>query len=169
MAITIDSTPGSTTANCYTSLAAANAYLEAHSASAEWAALDGQEKSARLIAATRELDSQIWSGRRSEQFQALAWPRLYIYDFDGFQVTGIPNKLAAATCELAVWNLLESTRLATDFELDNMESVEIGPVKYKIRAGVSSGLPSSVLDILLSIGPSIVQDPGKGTVKVMVL
>lgn len=169
MTITINSTPGSSTANCYTSLAAADLYLEAHLEAAAWSALTQERKSAALVAATRELDTQIWSGRRSEQGQALAWPRLYIYDYDGFQVTGVPAKIAAATAELAIWNLLESTRLAGGFELDNMDSVEIGPVKYKIKAGVSSALPSLILDMILSIGPSVVQDPSGPGVRVMVL
>lgn len=168
MAIIINSTPGSASANCYMSLAEADAYLEAHLSAATWAALDTERKSAALISATRELDSQVWTGRRVTEPQALSWPRLYIYDHDSFQVTGVPAKIKAATAELAIWNLTEEERLAGNFELDNMESVTIGPLTYKMKAGVSGTLPSVVLDIINSIGPSLMADSSKPTVKIMV-
>lgn len=168
MAIIINSTPGSSTANCYMTLAEADEYLEAHLSASIWADLDDERRAAALISATRELDALIWTGRRVTKEQTLSWPRLYIYDHDSFQVTGVPAKIKAATAELAIWNLSEEDRLAGNFELDTMESVTIGPLTYKIKAGMKGGIPSHIIDIIKSIGPTIMNDSDSPGVKIMV-
>ena len=168
MAIVLNSTAGSASANSYMSLADADTYLEAHLEAETWSAIDDERKKAALIGATRELDSLIWVGRRSTEFQSLAWPRIYVYDHDAYQVTGVPAKIAAATAELAIWNLMEEDRIAGNFELDTMESVEIGPIKYKIKAGMNGGIPAHILDMINSIGPSMMNDTSSPGVKVMV-
>ena len=155
--ITIDAVAGSPTANSYVSLEEANSYLEAHLQASVWALLDDEKKKASIVGATRLIDTAQFLGRRLHQSQSLAWPRTYIYDFDGYQVSGVPQKLKAAVCEYAIWNLTEEDRLAGRFEIDNMESVEIGPIKYKIGKDADS-TPDIVEDLLEAIGPYILKD-----------
>lgn len=166
MTITITATPGSESANSYVTLAEANTYLEAHLDASIWAPIDDERKKAALVAATREIDTKQFAGRRDLQEQSLAWPRTGLYDYDSYLLTGVPAKLKYATCELAIWNLTEEDRLAGGFEIDNMESVEIGPIKYKIgpKATSSSG---TVDDLIKSMGPYIVV--GSDSISQMVL
>lgn len=166
MAITITATSGSASANSYTTLAEANTYLEAHLLASSWSSLDDERKKAALVSATRQLDTEQYAGRRQFQSQSLAWPRIGLYDHDGYVITGVPTKLKDAECELAIWNLTEDDRLAGKFEIDTIESVEIGPIKYKIKSDASS-FPDSVEDLLEAIGPSVVT--GDTPVSVMVL
>lgn len=171
MAITLISTAGAQDANSYLSVAEADAYLEAHTDSQAWLDLGDEDKKRQLISATRKLDLLIYAGRKSTQAQALQWPRIGIYDRDGYSVWGVPQRLKDATCELVAHWLTEEDNLAGDFELENLESVEIGPIKYTVRDGVYSDLPGNVKDRINSIGPSVIlggADSGP-TSKVMVL
>lgn len=167
MTITINATPADSTANSYVTLAEANTYMEAHLQASIWSALDDEKKKAALVAATRLLDTEQFAGRRSHQQQSLSWPRTYVYDYDAYPVEGVPQKLKAAQIEYAIWNLTEEDRLAGSFELETMESVEIGPIKYKIRNGAST-TPDFIEDLLEAIGPEVFKDSGKPTSKVMV-
>lgn len=167
MTITINATPADSTANSYVTLAEANTYMEAHLQASVWSALDDEKKKAALVAATRLIDNEQFAGRRAHQQQSLSWPRTYVYDYDAYPVEGVPQKLKSAQIEYAIWNLTEEDRLAGSFEVETMESVEIGPIKYKIRSGVSSS-PSTVQDMLNAIGPEVFKDSSKPTSKVMV-
>lgn len=164
--ITIDAVSGSPTANSYVTLEEANSYLEAHLQASTWALLDDEKKKAAIVSATRLIDTEQFLGRRLHQSQSLAWPRTYIYDFDGYAVSGIPSKLKSAVCEYAIWNLTEDDRLAGAFEIDNMESVEIGPIKYKIGPNAES-MPDLVEDLLEAIGPNVLAESGGNSVMVL--
>jgi len=166
MTIAINATPGDAAANSYVTLLEANTYLEAHLQASNWSALDDEKKKASLVSATREIDTMQFNGRRASQAQSLVWPRLGLYDYDSYQITGIPTRLKSAVFELAIWNLTEEDRLAGKFEIDTMESVEIGPIKYKIGAGASS-FPDSVEDLLEAIGPSVLLEDSNAYVMVL--
>ena len=157
MTITITATPGDASANCYVTLYEANSYLEAHLQASVWTAFDDEKKKAALVAATRQIDTMKFAGRRGTQAQSLAWPRIGLYDYDSYVVTGVPVKLKAAVNELAIWNLTEEDRLAGRFEIENMESVEIGPIKYKIGADAEA-FPDHIEDLLEAIGPNVLSE-----------
>jgi hypothetical protein len=167
MTIVIDAVEKSTTGNCYVTLDEADLYLEAHLKASVWAATDTEVKKAALIGATRTIESEQYAGRRATQQQALSWPRTYIYDFDGYVVLTVPSKLKAVICELAVYNLTEDERLAGRFEIDTMDSVEIGPIKYKLKADAEY-IPDFIEDMIEAIGPNVVAD-SNGGVTTMVL
>lgn len=165
MAITITATPFSATANSYVTLEEADAYLEAHLKAADWAAFTDEQKKAALVSACRFIENMQFTGRRQTQAQSLSWPRFYIYDFDAYVVTGIPSKLKAAQCELAIYNLTEDDRLAGRFELESMKSVEIGPVKYQVKDDAEY-IPDFIEDLLEAIGPNVLAD---GNISTMTL
>lgn len=170
MSITIISIPGPTS-NSYVSLAEADAYMETHIKAAEWAAFGNEVRKAAIVASTREMDMYQFRGRRTDQAQSLNWPRTGLTDFDGFPIVGVPTKLKAAITELAIWNLNEDDRLADNFTLEQMSSVEIGPLKYKLKDQSGTSLPSIVKRLIGSIGPNIADgiETGANSAKIMVL
>lgn len=169
MTITINATSGSSTANSYVTLAEADYYFETHLQFEYWDELDDEKKKAALVAATRQLDTNLFLGRRVEEQQALAWPRLYIYDYDAFQVTGVPVKVKNAQCEIAIWNLTEEDRIAGQFELENMDSVDIGPLKFSVNKENKPILPKKIMEIFQSIGPNVIKSSSALTSKIMVI
>lgn len=90
-------------ANSYISLEDATAYQRQFNRQ-DWLELSDDEKKASLIKATQYVDNQFtWKGRRKFQIQALGFPRVMLFDSDGFEVTGIPLKLKQAVCEAAYY------------------------------------------------------------------
>lgn len=166
MTISVITTPGGITSNSFVSLEEADTYLEAHLQATEWAVFNEEQKKAALISSTREINQLRFSGRKATTSQALSWPRTGIIDYDGFSVTGIPQALKDAVCELSIYRLTEDDRIAGDFELENLKSVEIGPIKYTVNANTSVSIPPIVRTILNSIGPALVSST---RAKVMVL
>lgn len=92
---------GKTDANSYATLGYADAYHKSFGRS-EWAELDEDTRRSRLVIATRYIDGTYpWKGTRKYRDQRLAFPRVEIYDHDGFAVEGIPESLVMAVCEAA--------------------------------------------------------------------
>ena len=170
MAITIIATEGAANANSYLTVAEAESYLEAHKDYDVWSALDDEAKKAALVSATRELDLLIYAGRKSTQSQSLQWPRIGIVDRDGYTVTGVPKLLKDAACEQVIYELTEDDNIASEFDLKNLDSVEVGPLKYKMKAGLKTQMPDEVSERLNAISPSlIVEGEGAPTAQVMYL
>lgn len=92
---------GKTDANSYATIGYADAYHKSFGRS-EWAELDEEVKKSRLVIATRYIDGTYpWKGTRKYRDQRLAFPRVEVYDHDGFAVEGIPESLVMAVCEAA--------------------------------------------------------------------
>lgn len=99
---TVEDGTGVVGANSYASLEDAEDYIGVKPNSAAWADSDDQE--AYLMWATRLLDQRVrWAGCKAAQANALAWPRLYVYDREGFVIapTELPKEVKAATIEIA--------------------------------------------------------------------
>jgi hypothetical protein len=115
MAITIDATVGGAAANSYVTLAEMVSYMEGrlNSTSFDSATTDNQNRA--LAEATRELSALSWAGVRTDDTQALAWPRDLVrnpddpnYDYIDSDV--IPERIKRATYELAFQFLKAGTR-----------------------------------------------------------
>lgn len=108
MAVTIVATAGSASANSFTTLAAAESYLEGRLPSpTTWDAATGDTKNRALVSATRWLTTLAWRGRVAASDQALAWPRQGVPDPDALAGTylatdTIPTRVVNATIELAL-------------------------------------------------------------------
>lgn len=136
MAITLEATAGSATANSYATLAEAESYFEAHANAAAWDALDGDEaKKACLITATNRLEQEQYLGSRSDEDQRLAWPREGIID-DGLEVDSetIPRFLREACLEEALAVAAQPARYDTN-GLAQFESLSAGPISLTTRTG----------------------------------
>lgn len=90
-------------ANSYISLEEATTYQQRFNRQ-DWLNLSEDEKKASLIKATQYVDNQFtWKGRRKYQTQELGFPRVMLFDLDGFEVKGIPARLKQAICEAAYY------------------------------------------------------------------
>lgn len=157
MAFVFDPQPSSLTANSYISLSDADDFFVARFDSENWDDLSDAEKQGILAHATRRIDAEYFGGQKTVRQQSLEWPRLFIYDKDGFPTPddSIPKEVEFATCELALYYINQEDRELTNSMLEDMEEVKIGPLGYKIKKGRKADqLPQIVDRYLRAIGPS---------------
>lgn len=121
MAITIVATPGSASANSFVLLAEWATYMEGRSNADAFDDADTDTQNRALAEATRELSAATWNGYRTDDTQALAWPRDWVVNPDDpnhnyYDSDVIPDRVKRATYELALAVLKAGT---TDiFSLD---------------------------------------------------
>ncbi len=128
---------GRADAESYISVAEANTYFLANGEPASWMQARDDRKETALRVATRSLNLLYygkWSGIKASAGQALAWPRMSVYDADGFVLltNTLPPMLKAATAALALRWLQDSTSVLGDVSVDSAaivsESVTVGPI-----------------------------------------
>ena len=123
MAVTIDATVGGANANSYITLAEADAFVEAMVLStdaAQWDSGNTDSRNRALTAAAQRLDRERFLGARTNDTQALQWPRegvrkpdTYVRSYtsgfpfrlteDYYTNTEIPDQVKRAQIELAVY------------------------------------------------------------------
>lgn len=145
-----DAGVGSATATSYVSVEAAADYFATRYNTAAWDALVQATKEKALMAATSRLEMEAWVGRKASTDQALAWPRLGIYDRDQRYVSTsvIPLEVKRATCELALHLLNNATTdLMAPDALQQFDAVSVGPLDVTPNpdAVPSWMLPAAVL------------------------
>jgi len=105
----------------------------------DWADYDDSEKESAIIAATMFIDNSNAGdikGTRAFQAQSTAFPRINLYDLDGYQVLGLPGLLKAATAEYSFRAVVES--LAPDPVYDDSglpiksKKEKIGPLEESV-------------------------------------
>ena len=144
-------------ANCYVPLDYADSYMESTGKTA-WASLSENDRKSRLINATRYIDRTYsklgWKGfKKYRRSQPLCFPRVELYDKDGYEVEGIPDELKQAVCEAAF--LSTTTDLFTVVDAAGTvkkQKVDVLEVEYSGNGAESSGYISrfTVLDYLLA-------------------
>lgn len=150
MSLIVEDGTGLATAQSYVSVADCTTYLAAKG-DATWAAASSDAlREAALVRATMALDglyASKWPGFRYSEDQALAWPRSYAYDIDGYDIgsTTIPKALKNATCEAALLELASSGILTKKGET-GLKSLTIGPIT-KTWVGSSAPLGTVYPDI----------------------
>jgi hypothetical protein len=131
MTLTLDPTPGGSSANTYAVVADLDAYVDTIPSAFQnkYATTTVPDKNAALAEATRLMDGIVWTGTRTTASQALQWPRAYVVTREGWGVdaTTIPAKVKTATCALA-FRLLWEDR-AADAGAIVPDSLEIGTLK----------------------------------------
>jgi hypothetical protein len=163
MPLTLVETAGSASANCYCTLAEAEAYVATLVWSTDWTGKTDEQKKAAIINAARMMSTIIWNGIRTNETQAMAWPRAsgsnaptfagltvatqgYLYDRDGYEVPSntIPVVIKNANAEFAL-RLLGEDRAADSGGLAP-ETLKIGSLDLgKTRR---RPIPASVLDMV---------------------
>jgi len=134
MAITI--TVGT---NSYVSADDADTYMTNRGSPAAWTAASNDAKAAALIKATQYLDAVYsWRGCILSTAQALGWPRSNVWDDEGRNVTGIPQRVKDATCELAL-EALSSDLLASKDRGGAVRRQKVGTLEVEYEPGAPSG------------------------------
>ena len=116
MMATLDSNPDNLqTFNSFLSVDEADKYFETRLYSTTWTGLvdndDGtlnETKKVALIASSRFLSVYYnYYGTRTEEFQNLEFPRIGLYDHDGYNLDyyTVPEKVKQATAELALYQI----------------------------------------------------------------
>ena len=156
MAITINATVGSASANSYITLADATAIIEGFVENADvqhWNSGNTDSRNRALYTATQRLDRERFLGARATDTQALQWPRTgvrkpdtYINTYavgfpfrittDYFTDTEIPTQIKYAQVLLAVY--LHSNTDGLDLSgMEDYKSVQIGSLSV-VMAGANS-------------------------------
>ena len=102
--LVVEDGTGKTTANTYVTLDDADTYHENRLHVSDWTGASETDKEAALIWATRMLDDMVeWDGLKTNDTQALRWPRQGAYDRDGVEIDedSLPTVIANATAEFA--------------------------------------------------------------------
>lgn len=99
----LDVTVGGPTAESYSSVAEADAYLAFRGDTSTWSALDTTGKELKLKWAASILQDLLWLGIPASLTQALEWPRYDAHDKTGWPISSdtIPPELKRAQAELA--------------------------------------------------------------------
>jgi len=167
----IIATPGAADANSYATLLEAAAYFtDRLPLVPSWSAVADQ--TAALIMATRVLDlmsvarrtlriskdgtkyfytSRAWTGAPATTTQALAWPRIGMYDLNGNLIasTVIPQMLKNAECELAGQLNAADTTLDNPIIVGGITSVKAGSVAVTFKEDIAAQvLPMTVMNLM---------------------
>lgn len=147
------STPSATNANSFVDLSFADAYFSTKFGADKWDSFATQDKEKLLVSATNSINVYKFGGSKSERAQALEWPRKYLTDNEGYPLdeVSIPLGVKKATCEMAYWIWTEEDRMVSDVELQQLESMKVGPLDVKISAKAST-VPKAVEQLLESVG-----------------
>jgi hypothetical protein len=163
MAIIIDSTPGSPTANSYASLSEADAYHTAHLYGSVWDAAATDTKNRALVSATRLLDEHIeWDGQVFVQMQALLWPRAGMYYENNWYIPGdvVPQKLKDAVAEFARLLIVADRTAENDIEAQGITHIGAGPVDLTFNGRTKAKvIPDSVYFMVRTWGEARARVP----------
>ena len=132
--MTLVTTPGAANAESYASLAEAVAYVGTLTFAGKWPSTEAAQE-ALLKQAALKMETLAWKGTRaaSVESQALAFPRLGLYDRDGYAVASdvVPRAVKTAQIALAVW-LAKKDRTADPSPASlKVGSLEISGVKQQ--------------------------------------
>jgi len=154
MAIVVEDGTGLANADSYISVADADTYVDAVATAARntvWDALTLANQERALRVATQWLDAEYntrWKETRSNEGQALDWPRQNIEDIDGFIIlsTIVPQPVKDSTVEMALRAMSEDIFLdeTNDGRIRSKMS-KVGPLatrtEYVGGAGQSKRFP----------------------------
>jgi DnaT-like ssDNA binding protein len=145
MTLVVEDGTGLATANCYTTLDAAQLYFEGSLYSADWDNETPDNKTTALIMATRVIDTScIFKGYRKTTVQALEWPRIRarnpdFYGWQAFPRVGIPwiyydeNSIPKLLADATALNAIELIRKdrTIDPPTKGVKSFELpGPLRF---------------------------------------
>lgn len=107
MAVVIDATVGGASANSFVTLATWTTYMQSRLNASAFDDATTDDQNRALCEATRELSVMGWQGYRTDDTQALAWPREWVPNPDDpngdyFDNDVIPDRIKRATYELAL-------------------------------------------------------------------
>lgn len=165
--MTLDATPGGSSANSYCTVAEADAYFGTSFNRTVWAATSTPNKEIALIEASRLLDNLVtWNGYLVTNTQNMRWPRAYVYNPDSYPAhrssmdSGlggpylssdvIPRPIKEIAYELA-YDILAKVGFQSDES--PVKRVKVGPIAVDFSEKVKSqGFPQIVRDMIVRWG-----------------
>ena len=141
MALIVEDGTGKTDSESYASVADADAYFTGRTGSSTWNAstVTTANKEQALRDATDYIEETYnarFRGRKTDEDQALSFPRAYLETYDGYAIDSdeIPTKLKRATMELALRALSEDLQPDIDNpgEIAEEES-KVGSLSKRVK------------------------------------
>lgn len=148
MALSINATVGSASANSFVTEAEMDTYAEGRLNATAWTS-DAAALPA-LVEATRDISDLLFIGTRVDATQALSWPRAYAINPDApvdpesplleeyvyFAENVVPQRVKDATCELALEYLKAGTRdLAVADASEGVKRTKVDVIEKEFFAG----------------------------------
>jgi len=147
-------TIGSTTYTTYSSLVEADAYFNASTQYAAWAAYSDDAKRRGLVSSTRLIDRQAWQGEKvvASPEQELDFGRTGLYDRAGNSLTGDETlAMAVEASQLLALDLMAGDNLETEAVVDDrIKTMKAGSVmieKFPL-ATLGRRFPLDVMELL---------------------
>lgn len=153
----VETGEGDPDANSYCTVEFADDYSEMNiQRSAEWLALEEEDKQRLLARASKNLDIRFkWNGTRVDSDSGLKWPRAGVYDEDGFIIPDdvIPGILQEATAEFAMY-LMSDDWTAPRSE-DQFKELKVDVIDIKFDTNFRrSYIPPTIVAMLADLGES---------------
>ncbi|MFP4153955.1 MAG: DnaT-like ssDNA-binding protein [Alkalispirochaeta sp.] len=146
-------------ADSYSSLADADAYHVVVGNTA-WADAASDAREAALVAATRWIESKYrtrWIGFKATQDQGLSWPRWDAVDPDGYELAGVPRRVAHATAEVALLVITGEELSPPQERGGRVKREKVGPIETEYAEGAPAGTAYPAISGLLR---GLVHGPG---------
>lgn len=154
MALVLIATPKAINANTYILSVDSNTYFEARVSGSSWEDIDDEIRATALVHATRVLDySYDWNGYKTNNDQALDWPRENVWDKNDLLLdeNTIPTKVKEAICELAYFLTTEDK--FAEPESKGIREMKAGSLNIIFdKRDPKEVLPANVLDMLWDYG-----------------
>jgi hypothetical protein len=163
---TLISTPGSTQANSYTSLAFANEYNERTGNATQWDSLSDALKEQNLMWATTLLESAYeFKGARRTDDQRLKWPRVEVR-LDGVLLDSdsVPERVQEATAELA--KTLLTKDFTAEISSDGIKRAELDTLKVEFMANSEQSIKLIPDYVSISLQPLVAFAYGASTIRI---
>lgn len=154
MAVLVNATPASPTANSYITLLAANAYFEGHTHPGAWATSSSDQRNRALVTATKLIDAQIeFDGAVFSLDQRLQWPRTGLYSATGAYLANdvVPELVQHATAEFARYLLASDRTADRESERLGIKRLKAGPVDVEFDTASRAAqvvVPDAVIAML---------------------
>jgi len=164
MALVVEDGSGLASANGFVAVAYADAYHLLRG-NTTWTGADALKEAAIVRATFYLSNAYAWQGlRRRSRDQALAWPRVDVFDQEGYAVAfdAVPTEIEQATAEIALRELLTPGAMTPDVTLGNQKVLtEVKGIKWTPLAQPGARNMVPVLNVVTDlIGPLLAQGGG---------
>lgn len=165
--ISVEDGTGMTDSNSYVSVVSADAYFSARGVS-EWQDIGETAKESALIRATDYVDSIFqWHGKKLNPNQSLRFPRSSLIDYEGNEISGIPNCLKQAVCDAALIVSQGIELFQTKEANGDITSEKIGELSFTYsKASKESITGSSLYDSINAKLRGLFKDTGRSKIVV---
>lgn len=165
--ISVEDGTGMADSNSYVSVVSADAYFSARGVS-EWQDIGETAKEAALIRATDYVDNIFqWHGKKLNPNQSLRFPRSNLIDYEGNEISGIPNCLKQAVCDAALIVSQGAELFQTKEANGDITSEKIGELSFTYsKASNESISGSSLYDSINTKLRGLFKDTGRSKIVV---